>query len=94
MSGLGQTDPFQKQASVQESSGPLLASEPIRIGHKLYLACFLGKIPFSVSDAKLPLERVRLDYGITIYVTTINRHFGFSSGLPKKVSKSMENSDP
>ena len=34
MSGFGQTDPVRKQAGVQQSSGPLLASasQPIRTG--------------------------------------------------------------
>ena len=44
MSGFGQTDPVQKQAGVQESSGPLLAnaSQPIRTGGELDPACLLG----------------------------------------------------
>ena len=46
VSGFSQRDSVWKQASVQESSGPLLAnaSEPIWTGCKLDLACLLGKL--------------------------------------------------
>ena len=44
VSGFGQTDPVQKQAGVQESSGPLLAiaSELIQIRCELDPACLLS----------------------------------------------------
>ena len=44
VSGFGQADPVQKQASVQESPGPLLASasQPIRTGCESDPACLLG----------------------------------------------------
>ena len=44
VSGFGQTDPLRKQAGVQESSGPLLASaaKPIRTGCESDPACLLG----------------------------------------------------
>ena len=44
VSGLGQTDPVRKQASVQESSGLLLAnaSQSIRTGYESDPACLLG----------------------------------------------------
>ena len=44
MSGFGQTDPVQKQAGVQESSGPLLANafKPIRTGCESDPAFLLG----------------------------------------------------
>ena len=44
VSGFGQRDPVRKQASVQQSSDPLLAnaSQPIWIGYESVLACLLG----------------------------------------------------
>ena len=44
VSGLGQTEPVRKQASVQKLSGPLLAnaSQPIRTGFKSDPACLLA----------------------------------------------------
>ena len=44
VSAFGQTDPVRKKASVQESSGPLLAnaSQPIRTGCESDPACLLG----------------------------------------------------
>ena len=46
MSGFGQTDPVRKQAGVQESSGPLMASasKPIRTGCESDPACLLGSV--------------------------------------------------
>ena len=43
VSGFGQTDLVQKQAIVQESSGPFLAnaSQPIRTGCESDLACYI-----------------------------------------------------
>jgi len=45
VSGSGQTNPARKQANVQESSGPLLASasHPIRAGCESDPACLLGE---------------------------------------------------
>ena len=45
VSGSGQTNPARKQANVQESSGPLLASasQPIRAGCESDPACLLGE---------------------------------------------------
>ena len=44
VSGVGQTDPIQKQTGMHQSSGPLLAnaSEPIWIGCESDPACLLG----------------------------------------------------
>ena len=48
VSGFSQTDPVRKQASVQESSGPLLAnvSQPIQTGCESDPACLLGTLGF------------------------------------------------
>ena len=50
VSGFGQTDPVRKQAGVQESSGPLLASasQPVRTGSDP--ACLLGSDHLNLCD--------------------------------------------
>ena len=42
MPGLGQTDPFRKQANVQDLTGQCFASLPIRPGCEAEPACLLG----------------------------------------------------
>ena len=60
VSGFGQTDPFRKQAGVQESSGQLLAkaSGPIRIGCGSDPVCLLGvsvTVPLQGREKELDL---------------------------------------
>ena len=60
VSGFDQTDPVRKQAGVQESSGPLLASasQPIRPGCESDPACLLGlHSAFGTSTEVVYLQR-------------------------------------
>ena len=61
VSAFGQTDLVRKQANVQESSGPLLASasQPIRTGCESDPACLLGLLGDAVVCTNIVLARQR-----------------------------------
>ena len=55
VSGSGQMDPVRKQASVQKSSGPLLASasKPIQIGSSMFTGKAKNELPVAHSGHRL-----------------------------------------
>ena len=58
VSEFGQTDPAQKQAGVQKSSGPHLAnaSQPIRTGCESDPACLLGVVLSRIFKRMVPVD--------------------------------------